>query len=69
MSDKPKLAKEIRVTQHGTGNTSITVDGDEFPWYLSVDGIRTTVTKGDLPTVTLSIVAERVLVDHGLDPA
>lgn len=69
MSDTPRLAKEIRVTQHGTGNTSITVDGAEFPWYFSVDGISTTVSKGDMPLVTISIVAERVLVDHGLDPA
>lgn len=67
MSDKPKLAKEIRVTQRGTRNMSITVDGAEFPWYFSVDGIHTTVSKGDLPAVTITIVAERLLVDHGLD--
>jgi hypothetical protein len=50
-------------TFHARG---MTIDGREFPWHVSVDGFEVTVSKNDLPGVTVTIVAERVTVDHAI---
>lgn len=61
----PKLAGTIRIE-----NGSITIDGDELPWYVAAGSISVdlTDTKGDIDRVTLTLYADHVEVDHGRKP-
>lgn len=59
------LAKHITVKQVGA-DYSLQIDGEEFPWFITVDGVRTTVSREEMPAVTLTIVAERVEVEHAV---
>ncbi len=56
----PKLAEHIHVTSGG----GLVIDGEEFPWHYSEAGASVAVRRDDLPGVTLTIVAERVTVNH-----
>lgn len=62
MSDKPKLAKEIKVSRHG-----LQIDGEEFPWFTALGSTQISVSREELPGVTVTIVADRVLVDDDMD--
>lgn len=55
----PRMPSEIKIVREG-GNFEMTVDGQEFPWYIGRDSISTSV--GDCPAVTLTILAESVEV-------
>lgn len=59
------LAKTIQVTQRrgfSENIHSVLIDGEEFPWFISTKGIATTVTEGELPSITLTIPAESLTV-------
>ncbi len=59
---EPKMAGEIAVRRDG-----LTIDGEEFPWYVLMGGVRIdSISKDDVPTVTVTIMAERVLVDNDM---
>jgi hypothetical protein len=60
---KPKLAKEIRVER----GRRLVVDGEEFPWFLTEDGVSTEVKQGKPPTVTITLLAETVFIEDSLD--
>ncbi len=64
---KSKLPKEIRVEQRRKGGRLL-IDGEEFPWHISDDGISTTLRKGEPPTITITLIAETVLIEDSLDP-
>lgn len=67
MSDTtPRLAKTIRVTQENAAKFSLEIDGQEFPWYIAAGGVTVAVARGELPSVTLTLVAECVLVDNDI---
>lgn len=58
----PKLAKTIEVKR--TGNRfSLTIDGEEFGYYLAREPITTTTEMNDLGTVNITLIAERVTVE------
>lgn len=68
----PELAKLIRLSQCAN-DWSMTVDGEEFPWYVAPGvsinplGISTDASTTDCPAVVLTLLAERVEVVHDLD--
>lgn len=59
--DTPRMAGEIRVTRHG-----LTIDGEEFPWFIAVAAAALNVSRDDMPSVTVEILAKRVLVDNDM---
>ena len=64
-----KLAEHIRVTQNGLGETvAVEIDGQPFPYRVS-DGRVITVERSALPTLTITIPAQRVEVVVGEAPA
>lgn len=67
----PRLAGEIVVRRHlgRPGKFSFTIDGREFPWYISEDGISTVVRNSDVPSITVTIVADRVRIEDRMGPA
>lgn len=58
----PKLAKSIEVKCVGD-RVSLTIDGEEFGYYLARDPITTTTELNEFGTVSLTLVAERVTVE------
>ncbi len=43
------------------------IDGVEFPWYISVDGVHPEpVNRSGVPGITVAFLAERVEVTHAL---
>ena len=62
----PKLADHIEVTADSDGKFSLVIDGTEFPWHITTDGVSTSVTTDGVPTVTMTLIAERVSVEHAM---
>jgi hypothetical protein len=61
----PKLAKTIDIKR--TGNrVALTIDGEEFRWYLADEPLTTTTEARNLGTVNLTLIAERVTIDDDL---
>jgi hypothetical protein len=61
-----KLANLVRVERHGS-RTSLTIDGDEFPWFIAEGGVTVTPMTGEMPSVMIQLVADRVEVIDELD--
>lgn len=62
-----KLAEVVEVERTG-GVTSLRVDGEEFPWCISaIEGVSTTVGRDRMPSVTIELVADKVLVVNALE--
>jgi len=60
-----KLAEHIRVTQNGLGETvDVEIDGQPFP-YRVTDGRMVTLERQALPTLTITIPAQRLEVVAG----
>jgi hypothetical protein len=59
------FAKLIQVKQEGNAY-SLKIDGQEFPWLIADGGIETRITRGHAPTVTVTILAERLELIHDL---
>lgn len=56
-----KLAAAIVARR--TGNSwSFTIDGEPFPWHITADGVSVSVDPHGMPSVTLTIPADRVEV-------
>lgn len=55
-----ELAKSIRVEREGN-HERLLINGEEFPWFIGTH-ISTEVDKGDLPSVTITIVADEVSI-------
>jgi hypothetical protein len=53
------LAKRIEVLQ-GSEGFSLTIDGLEFPWFITEQGVTTESTIDGMPVVTVSILAETI---------
>lgn len=61
----PKLAKTIDIKR--TGNrVALTIDGEEFGWYLADEPITTTTEARNLGTVNLTLIAEHITIDDDL---
>lgn len=59
----PRIAKLIEVEQSRTTPSGcIVIDGEPFPFMLSEDGVDTQVRHGEMPSVTVTILAEEVRV-------
>lgn len=70
MSDVAKHVVIRRTGGSGSFGTYVfTVDGEPFPWHVSSDGFRLSIG-GDveMPSVTFTLLAERVEVLHALQP-
>jgi len=61
----PKLAKTIDVKRRGK-TVTLTIDGEEFAWYLAAEPITTTTDPNEPGTVNLTLIAEHVTIDDGL---
>lgn len=59
----PELAKHIKI-EGIQGKAELTIDGEPFQWYIAENGIRT--ESGTVPTVTLTILAEKVEFSNSL---
>lgn len=65
----PEIAHVITVRRLGFCDWSLQIDGREFPWAVSADGVDVTVADRDMPAVRLTIVADRVeVVDDVNEP-
>ncbi len=63
----PELAKHIEVTKLPDGlGSRITVDGEDFPWYVAADPITMSAEVAEMPKITLTLMADRVTVDQAL---
>lgn len=60
----PEFAKQVKIERVGK-DASITIDGDEFPWYIAENGI-VVEPGGEMPSVTIKLLAEDVKVSHSL---
>ncbi|MBP1241731.1 autotransporter translocation and assembly factor TamB [Frigoribacterium sp. PvP120] len=62
----PKLAGTIRIEDH-----RILIDGQELPWYVEAGTISVDLSDGrhDLDRVTLTLLSDKVEVDHTSHPA
>lgn len=56
----PKLIKHFDLPMHKKGEP--TVDGEEFPYYISADYPVDTTTRDGLTFVTLTLLAEKVTI-------
>jgi hypothetical protein len=59
----PKIPAEIRVEASRKNGEKLLIDGEEFPWAITEDGVSTSVGRG-IPTVTITLIADRVTIDH-----
>lgn len=57
----PELAKLIEVERRH-GSVNLKIDGEEFPWFVSLDGVSANVRKDECPAVTVTILADQVRV-------
>ena len=65
MVTTPDLAGHIHVSAIGD-KFSLTIDGQEFPWYITSDGVQINVTDDASPAVTITIMAKKVTAEHDL---
>lgn len=65
----PRLAKDIEVRQVGRREYALTIDGEEFPWWIDAEGISTRVTGDRMPSITITIPAENVHIAHQMQTA
>lgn len=56
-----EMAKVIQVQSRGAF-AQVLVDGEEIPWHIARDTIRVDVQPDECPTVTLTLLADRVEV-------
>lgn len=66
---RPEFPRVIQIRQdHGEGQ--LWIDGQLFPWPISPD-VRPILSRGHMPSVTITLMADRVQVDHEVrwDPA
>lgn len=64
-----KMADHIEVFAKNNTEWSLRIDGQEFPWFISSDGVQTIVGSDNCPSVTVTIFANRVSVEHDWTPA
>jgi hypothetical protein len=62
--NEPELAKLIRVERRG-----LFIDGEVFPWFVASDSIDVSVSPHESPSVTFTVLAERVEVVDEWDTA
>jgi len=60
------MAKDVVLRCTPEGGFSLTVDGVDFPWHVAADPAPSVGPVGSdgVPAVTVTILAERVQVDH-----
>lgn len=58
----PKLAKTIEITRRGQREFSLSIDGEEFGYFLAREPIITTTDPEEPGTVNLTLIAEKVVV-------
>ncbi|ONK09435.1 hypothetical protein [Streptomyces sp. MP131-18] len=63
---EPTLPELICVERRGN-DTSITVDGQPFPYIVGRDDVHLSVDPDEIPSVTLTLYADRVEVINSLD--
>jgi hypothetical protein len=65
-----ELPKEIRVESDRTGAPRITIDGQPLPWYTAGIVVPPPALGQAMPTVTITIPAEKVtMVNEMMPPA
>lgn len=65
----PEIAKQIKVQRNGRPGDKqfvLLVDGKEFPWHITDGGVKTQVAREGLPSVTLTLLADEVVVEDRL---
>jgi hypothetical protein len=66
----PELAKVIKIDRKlgRKPEFTLTIDGEEFPWFIARDDLKITVSEG-LPSIQLRILADRVEVIDSAESA
>jgi hypothetical protein len=65
-TDVPEIAKQITVKREGH-TTQLVVDGQPFSWHIAA-GVDVHVDRDDFPGVTLTLLADEVLVEDRQKP-
>lgn len=60
----PRLAKKVEVIlRKEDPKYSIVIEGEEFPYYISEEGVRVAgLTRTEFPNITITIPVEEVIV-------
>lgn len=58
-----KFPKVIEVERRGS-TAVLKIDGEDFPWAIARGGVSVNPDPDNVPTVTVTLVAERVFVDN-----
>lgn len=62
-----RMAREVRIVRDGIGKAArMYIDGELFPYYTS-DGYGLHPKRAELPSVSFTLVAERVIVTDQVD--
>lgn len=61
------VAKKIELLIHPDGSATLFIDGAEFPWHVNSDGLELGSKVGELPTLTVSILAEKVVTRFAIE--
>lgn len=63
----PEFPKRITVRRRGLNGAKILIDGQEFPWYISSDGVTIpNVSRDGIPSIVIEILADCVDVINDL---
>lgn len=65
---EPSLPEVIRVEIQGD-DAAVTIDGEPFPWLIFDKPIDMSAHPSNMPTVTLTLLAERVELYHSFQLA
>lgn len=60
----PEFPK-VKIVRNGS-TAEVTVDGKPFPWHIAEGGVEVRVDRNQAPTVTLTLLCERVDVENSL---
>jgi hypothetical protein len=62
---EPVMARKITVI-HTAGFYKLVIDGQDFPWHISEDGVATQIDRTGIPSITITIPADEVFTHHSL---
>ncbi len=62
------LAKNITLDRAADGSLHLTIDGDPFPYQFAPE-LGVTIARGALSTVTLTLLASKVVINDERDEA
>ncbi len=62
----PELAQQIRVERDGD-SAKLFIDGEEFPWVIASPEVVVSVSRDEVPSVTITLWATKIEVVNSLN--